>query len=254
VYTSADSVFQIACHVDVVPLDTLYEWCRMARRLLDGEHRVGRVIARPFRGVPGSFERTPDRRDFSVEPPSPTLLEDCVANGVAVYGVGKIRDIFAGRGLSEFSYSTSDDHGVDLSIEYLRRSGPSLVFANLVDFDTKYGHRNDPGGYARCVERLDRRIPELLGALGGGVLFVTGDHGCDPTTPSTDHSRELTPILGAGFEGGALDLGLRSSFADLGATVGELLGVSTSRRAGASFASSLTCRPAAHMDARRSLR
>jgi phosphopentomutase len=236
VYTSGDSVFQVACHDQVAPVETLYEWCRIARRILDGEHRVGRVIARPFTGPPGAFVRTAQRRDFSVEPPEPTLLDDCAAGGVPVYGVGKIGDIFAGRGLDSSSYSESNDHGIDLTLDYLDRPGPALVFTNLVDFDTKFGHRNDPEGYARCVEAFDRRLPELLGALGGGVLFVTGDHGCDPTTPSTDHTRERTPLLGAGFGGGALDLDVRSTFADLGATVADLLGVKPSSRAGRSFA------------------
>jgi phosphopentomutase len=236
VYTSGDSVFQIACHEDVVPLETLYDWCRTARRLLSGEHNVGRVIARPFTGAPGAFVRMPDRRDFSVPPPAPTILDACVEAGVHVYAVGKIQDIFAGRGLSEAVYSDSNDHGVDLSLEYLRRPGPALVFANLVDFDSKYGHRNDPEGYARAVEALDRRIPELVGVLDGGVLFLTGDHGCDPTTPSTDHSRERTPLLGAGLTGGPYDLGARDTFADLGATVADLLGVQADGLTGASFA------------------
>jgi phosphopentomutase len=235
VYTSADSVFQIACHVDVVPLETLYAWCRIARGILVGEHSVGRVIARPFEGEPGAFRRRPERRDFSVPPPGPTLLDRCVEAGVAVYGVGKIRDIFAERGLSEATYSDSNDHGIDLTLGYLARPGPALVFTNLVDFDSKYGHRNDPEGYARAVEALDARLPELLGALDGGVLFLTGDHGCDPTTPSTDHSRERTPLLAAGLTGGPYDVGTRDGFGDLGATVAELLGVPWDL-AGTSFA------------------
>jgi phosphopentomutase len=240
VYTSADSVFQIATHVGVVPLDQLYEWCRIARGMLVGEHRMGRVIARPFDGEPGSFWRRPERRDFSVEPPGPTLLDRCVEAGVAVYGVGKIQDIFAGHGLTEASYSDSNDHGIDLTVDYLGRDGPALVFANLVDFDSKYGHRNDPAGYARCIEALDRRIPELLEALDGGVLFLTGDHGCDPTDQaSTDHTRERTPMLAAGLPGGPHDVGVRSCFGDLGVTVGQLLGVSTSGLEGDGFASSL---------------
>jgi phosphopentomutase len=238
-YTSGDSVFQVATHVDVVPLETLYEWCRVARGLLRGPHRVGRVIARPFTGQPGAFVRTPDRRDYGVEPPAPTLLDDCMAAGIATFGVGKISDLFGGRGLLESSYSKSDDDGVDLTLEYLRRPGPSFVFTNLVDLDSKYGHRNDPDGYARQVERIDARIPRLLEALDEGVLFVTGDHGTDPTGPSTDHTRERTPVIGAGFAGPALDVGSRSSFADLGVTVADLLGVSTSSRAGTSFAESL---------------
>jgi len=225
VYTSGDSVFQIAGHVDVVPLETLYAWCRAARELLVGEHSVGRVIARPFDGEPGSFWRRSERRDYSVPPPEPTLLDICLEAGIATYAVGKIQDIFAGRGLTEAVYSNSNDHGVDLTLEYLDRPGPALVFSNLVDFDSKYGHRNDPPGYAKAVEALDRRIPELVGALDGGVLLLTGDHGCDPTTPSTDHSRERVPLLVAGLPGGPYDLGTRGTFADLGATAADLLGV-----------------------------
>lgn len=225
VYTSGDSVFQVATHTDVVPLQQLYEWCRVARRLLVGEHAVGRVIARPFTGPPGAFVRRPERRDFSVPPPGPTLLDRCVEAGVAVYGVGKIQDIFSQQGLSEASYSDSNDHGLELTLRYLRRPGPSLVFANLVDFDSKYGHRNDPQGYAHAIEALDPRVPELVEALDGGTLFLTGDHGCDPTTPSTDHSRERTPLLLAGVPGGPYDLGARDTYADIGATAADLLGV-----------------------------
>lgn len=239
VYTSADSVFQVACHEEVVPVPTLYEWCRIARTILTGPHNVGRVIARPFAGRPGAFVRTPRRRDFSVPPPGPTVLDRLVEAGVAVYGVGKIRDIFAGQGITEGRYSDSDDHGIDLSLGLLGRPGPALVFTNLVDLDSKYGHRNDPEGYARCVEAIDRRIPELLEALDGGLLFLTGDHGCDPTTPSTDHSRELVPILVGGLRGGPYDLGLRGSFADIGATLAELLGARAEGLAGESFAGAL---------------
>ncbi len=237
VYTSGDSVFQIAAHVDVVPLETLYEWSRIARGILTGGHRVGRVIARPFTGAPGAFVRSPDRRDFSVPPPGRTVLDFCVDAGVAVYGVGKIRDVFDGQGLTEYRYSRSNDDGMDITLEYLSRPGRSLVFANLVDFDSKYGHRNDPHGYATCVEEFDRRLPELAGAVGDGLLFITGDHGCDPTTPSTDHSREHTPILVSGVRAsGAIDLGVRETFADLGATIADVLGVRTEGLAGTSFA------------------
>jgi phosphopentomutase len=238
VYTSADSVFQVACHVEVVPLKTLWEWCRIARTILDGEHRVGRVIARPFAGAPGAFHRTPDRRDFSVPPPGSTVLDFAQKAGVAVYGVGKIRDIFDGQGLTDFRYSRSNDDGVDITLEYLRRPGPSLVFTNLVDFDSKFGHRNDPRGYAGCVEALDRRLPELFDAVGDGLLFITGDHGCDPTTTSsTDHTREYTPVLVRGARAnGPVDLGIRSSFADLGLTIADALGVLVEELAGESFA------------------
>jgi phosphopentomutase len=242
VYTSGDSVFQIATHKDVVPLEQLYEWCRVARGILDGEHRVGRVIARPFVGEPGSFTRTHERRDFSVEPFGPTYLDRIRDTGSLVYGVGKIPDIFAGKGLTEAEHSESNDHGVDLSLKYLGRGDDLLVVTNLVDFDTKYGHRNDPEGYARCVEAFDRRVPELVEAVGDGLLFLTGDHGCDPTDESTDHTREHTPALVAG---GALrrrkpvDLGVRDTFADLGATVASLFGVAPDGLAGVSFAADL---------------
>jgi len=239
VYTSADSVFQVATHVRIVPLEQLYEWCRVARRILDGNHRAGRVIARPFDGEPGSFVRRPERRDFSVPPPGPTVLDFVQKAGIPVYGVGKIGDIFSGQGLTEFTYSNSNDHGIDLSVQYLAREPPCLVMANLVDFDSKYGHRNDPVGYAKCVETFDRRVPELLAAVGDGLMFVTGDHGCDPTTtPSTDHTREHTPVLVAGTRtrGPAVDLGTRSGFGDLGATVADVLGVATEELAGATFA------------------
>jgi phosphopentomutase len=237
VYTSGDSVFQVAAHVDVVPLEQLYEWCRKARGILDGEHRVGRVIARPFTGSPGAFTRTPDRRDYSVPPPGPTVLDFALDQGVAVFGVGKIGDIFDGRGLTEYRYSESNDDGIDLTLEYLRRPGRKLVVTNLVDFDSKYGHRNDPEGYGRCVEAFDRRLPELRGGVGEGLLFITGDHGCDPTTPPTDHSRERTPVLVSGHRGpGPVPIGDRDCFADLGATIAEVLGVRTERLAGRSFA------------------
>ncbi|HEY3208880.1 MAG TPA: phosphopentomutase [Actinomycetota bacterium] len=241
VYTSADSVFQVACHVRTVPLEQLYEWCKIARGILDGEHRVGRVIARPFDGEPGAFFRRPERRDYSVPPPGRTVLDFIQDAGIGVYGVGKIRDIFDGRGLTEFSYSDSNDHGVDLTIEFLRRPGASLVFTNLVDFDSKFGHRNDPQGYARCIEDLDRRLPELEEAVGEGLMLITGDHGCDPTdTTSTDHTREYTPVLVAGARAdAAVDLGIRQVFGDVGATVAEVLGVPVKGLAGTSFAGEL---------------
>jgi len=235
VYTSGDSVFQIATHKSVVDLPLLYEWSRAARRLLTGPHNVGRVIARPFEGEPGAFVRSPERRDFSVPPPGPTVLDTLQGAGIAVLGVGKIQDIFSGQGITEGRYSDSNDHGIDLTLEYLRRPPPAFVFTNLVDFDSKYGHRNDPQGYAACVEAFDRRLPELIAALDGGVLLITGDHGCDPTTPPTDHSRERTPLLAAGLEGGPHDIGTRGSFSDLGQTVLELLGVDGTGLEGESF-------------------
>lgn len=246
VYTSADSVFQIAAHKEAVPLEVLYEWCRAARGILHGEHRVGRVIARPFVGEPGAFARTHERRDFSVEPPGPTYLDAVRGTGIPVYGVGKIPDVFAGRGLTESRHSESDDHGVDLSLDYLARAEDVLVMTNLVDLDSKYGHRNDPEGYAANVAAFDRRLPELVEAVAEGLLFVTGDHGCDPTvSSSTDHTREHVPVLAAG---GALDarpavdLGTRATFADLGASVAEVLGAAGEGLAGTSFAGDLGVR------------
>lgn len=235
VYTSGDSVFQIACHKGVVPLVTLYEWCRVARRLLTGEHAVGRVIARPFDGAPGRFVRTPERRDFSLPPPGRTILDHLGEAEVAVYSVGKIRDIFSGQGVTEGRYSDSNDHGVDLTLDYLRRPGPAFVFTNLVDFDSKYGHRNDPQGYATAAEAFDLRLPELVDALDGGVMFISGDHGCDPTTPPTDHSRERTPLLATGLTGGPYEIGTRGSFGDLGKTIAALLGVEVEGLEGSSF-------------------
>jgi phosphopentomutase len=225
VYTSGDSVFQIATHKDVVPLPTLYEWSRVARRLLTGDHTVGRVIARPFEGPLGAFVRSPERRDFAVPPPGPTVLDRLQAADVPVYSVGKIRDIFSGQGITEGRYSDSNDHGVDLTLDYLKRPTPAFVFTNLVDFDSKYGHRNDPTGYAKAIEAFDRRLPDLVGALNGGVLFITGDHGCDPTSVSTDHTRERTPLLAAGLPDGPHEIGTRASFGDLGQTIAGLLGV-----------------------------
>lgn len=241
VYTSADSVFQIAAHVKVVPLEQLYEWSRTARQILTGPHQVGRVIARPFDGEPGSFWRRPERRDFSVPPPGPTILDLVQRSGIPVYGVGKIGDIFVGQGLTDSQYSESNDHGVDLTVEYLKREGRSLVVSNLVDFDSKYGHRNDPKGYAHCIESFDRRLPELFDAVGDGLLFLTGDHGCDPTTlPSTDHTREYTPALVWGARSDrAVDLRTRPGFSDLGATIADVLAVDCEGLAGTSFAGEL---------------
>jgi phosphopentomutase len=233
-------VFQIAAHVDVVPLERLYEMCFLARGLLQGRFRVGRVIARPFRGRPGSFERTPDRHDFSVEPPGDTILDLIVAAGLEVRGVGKIADIFAGRGVTSSRPTRSNDEGIDGVVEELGDIERGLVFANLVDFDSSYGHRNDPSGYATALEAFDERLPDLIGALGPeDVLVVTADHGNDPTTPSTDHSRERVPLLvmGSSLAAGR-DVGERPTFADCGATVTDLLGVAPPAH-GASFAPEL---------------
>ena len=236
VYTSGDSVFQIATHTYVVPLEQLYEWCRVARGLLSGEYNVGRVIARPFQGPPGAFERRPERRDFSIPPPGPTVLDLLNEAGVPVFAVGKIQDIFHRQGITDAVYSDSNDHGLDLTVELLRQPGPAFVFSNLVDFDSKYGHRNDPAGYASAVQALDRRLPEVIDAVDDGVLLMTGDHGCDPTTPSTDHSRERTPLLAAGLPGGPYEVGTRATFGDVGHTVAQLLGVEVEGLVGEGFA------------------
>ncbi len=236
VYTSGDSVFQIATHTDVVPLEQLYAWCRVARGLLTGEYNVGRVIARPFQGPPGAFERRPERRDFSIPPPGPTVLDLLNEAGVPVFAVGKIQDIFHRQGITDAVYSDSNDHGLDLTVELLRQPGPAFVFSNLVDFDSKYGHRNDPAGYASAVQALDRRLPEVIDAVDDGVLLMTGDHGCDPTTPSTDHSRERTPLLAAGLPGGPYEVGTRATFGDVGHTVAQLLGVEVEGLVGEGFA------------------
>jgi phosphopentomutase len=226
VYTSADSVFQIAAHVDVVPLERVYEWCKIARELLRGEHEVGRVIARPFRGEPGSFERTPDRHDYSVLPPRPTMLDYISEAGLDVRGVGKISDIFGGRGVTHSTPTKSNEAGIDVVIEEARTISQGLVFANLVDFDQSFGHRNDPKGYANALEQFDRRLPEITDALGDdAVLIITADHGNDPTTPSTDHSRERVPVLCTGAKINPTDLEIRESFTDCGATVLDLLGI-----------------------------
>jgi phosphopentomutase len=227
VYTSGDSVFQIAAHEEVVPVETLYAWCEIARKVLDGPHRVGRVIARPFVGTPGRFLRTHRRRDYSVAPPGPTLLDRCVLSGLSVHGIGKIEDLFASQGLSTAVHTDSNRDGIEKTVAALREGGGDFVFTNLVDFDTKYGHRNDPAGYARALEELDAFVPAILGALrSGDLLVLTADHGGDPSDVSTDHTREYVPVVAAGAGVGAgVDVGTRPSFADVGATVGEHLGV-----------------------------
>ncbi|WP_343105552.1 phosphopentomutase [Neomoorella humiferrea] len=226
VYTSADSVFQIAAHEDVIPVEELYRYCKIARRLLTGEHAVGRVIARPFIGEPGHFIRTDRRQDFSLEPPRPTLLDAVVNAGLQVMAVGKIKDIFAGRGISRWIHTHDNMDGIDQTCNFMREGGRGLIFTNLVDFDMRYGHRNDVTGYAGALEAFDRRLPELIEALNeGDVLVITADHGCDPTTPSTDHSREYVPLLIYGDKIRKINIGVRPTFADLGATVAEMLDV-----------------------------
>ncbi|HQZ39275.1 MAG TPA: phosphopentomutase [Vicinamibacterales bacterium] len=227
VYTSADSVFQIAAHEQVVPLETLYAWCRAAYELVVQGLGVGRVIARPFVGSPGAFTRTANRHDFAMPPAGDTLLDRLVAAGHTVTAIGKIHDLFAGRGITTSHQTASDDHGMDVLAHCLAGQADGLLLANLVDFDSKYGHRNDVAGYARNLERFDRRLAELLPALRpDDLLMVTADHGNDPATPSTDHSREYVPVLATGprVRGGAA-LGTRPTFSDLGQTLAEVFGV-----------------------------
>jgi len=241
VYTSADSVFQIATHKRVVPLDQLYAWCQLARGILRGEYAVGRVIARPFDGDPGSFTRTKERRDYALPPAGPTVLEALERAGVRTMGVGKIEDIFSRRGLVDSDHTGDNDSSLDATVRFLREAdGPTFVFTNLVDFDMVYGHRRDAEGYARCLERLDARLPEVVATLGDDDwLFLTADHGCDPTAPGTDHTREFTPMVAFSPGGTAgCHLGDRATFADLGATIADLFAVPPVDP-GTSFASDL---------------
>jgi len=229
VYTSADSVFQIAAHEAIVPPMELWHICRTARRILKGEHNVGRVIARPFVGNPGSFVRTGNRRDFSVDPVGPTMLDVLRNNGFDVLGVGKIEDIFNHRGLTQSNHAAGNEACTDAVIDYLKKDNwKGLLFANLVDTDMLYGHRNDVPGFAKALEDFDKKLPEILKLLGDdGMLIITADHGCDPAYPTTDHTREKVPLLvwGLGLEE-SVNLGERETFADVSATVLEALGVS----------------------------
>jgi len=228
VYTSGDSVFQIAAHESVVPPEELYRYCRAAYALVCGEEfGVCRVIARPFVGDgAATFKRTPNRRDFPVPPASQTLLDHLAASDRPVFGVGKIEDIFTGRGIKEAVHTVSDDDGVNQTIAALGRWPAGLIFTNLVDFDTLYGHRNDVQGYARNLEALDARIPDLLAALReDDLLILTGDHGCDPSDESTDHTREFVPLIAAGAKVRPGSLGDRGSFADIAATLAENFGI-----------------------------
>jgi phosphopentomutase len=227
VYTSADSVFQVAAHEEIVPVETLYRYCQIARDMLQGEHGVGRVIARPFVGEPGNFARTTNRHDFSLQPPKTTMLDQFSANGYDVLSVGKIIDIFAEKGITDYVRTTGNEDGINKTIEYMKRDFNGLCFTNLVDYDMLYGHRNDVEGYAKALTYFDERLPELLGLMrDDDILMITADHGCDPSTPSTDHSREYTPLVmyGKNIKAGA-NFGTRDSFSDIAATILSYFGL-----------------------------
>ncbi len=226
VYTSADSVFQIAAHEKTVPVEQLYEYCRIARELLQGDMGVGRVIARPFEGE-WPYTRTSRRHDFSLVPPRDTMLDVLSRHGFDVLSVGKIIDIFAEKGITEYVRTVNNEDGINKTLEYMDRDVNGLIFTNLVDFDMQYGHRNDPEGYAKALSYFDMRLPEILEKLkDDDILMITADHGCDPVTPSTDHSREYIPLVmyGKKLKHG-INLGTRDSFADIGATILDYFGL-----------------------------
>ena len=227
VYTSADSVFQIAAHEDVVPLEQLYEYCHIAREQLKGKHGVGRVIARPFVGTSGAYKRTANRHDYSLEPPAETMLDAIKEAGLTSIGVGKIYDIFAGRGTTEHVYNKSNANGMEHALRYAGEDFTGLCFVNLVDFDMLYGHRRDIDGYAKALAEFDAWLPAFMEKMGEeDLVMITADHGCDPAyTATTDHTREYVPLLVLGKGVKPVNLGTRLSFADIAATVTELLGV-----------------------------
>lgn len=244
VYTSADSVFQLAAHEDVIPLEELYNGCRIARRLTQGEFAVGRVIARPYVGKPGAFERTPNRHDYAVKPPAPTVMNRLKDAGLDVVAVGKINDIFSGEGVTEALPTKSNADGVKQTVAAMKRQFRGLLFTNLVDFDSLYGHRRDPEGYARALEQFDEALPELMAAFTDeDLLIITADHGNDPTFSGTDHTREYVPILvwSPAFAG-TNSLGVRSTFADLAATIADNFGVAPTEL-GTSFLKELSRQP-----------
>ena len=228
VYTSADSVFQIAAHEDVVDVQTLYEYCHIARKILVGKNAVGRVIARPFKGSYPDFVRTANRHDFSLEPPKTTILDELKASGLDVIAVGKINDIFAGRGITEFTYTHSNTEGMKVTDGIAEKAFNGLCFVNLVDFDMLYGHRNNVEGYAAAFAEFDSWLGGFLLKLGDDdLLMITADHGCDPATESTDHSREYTPLVMYSKDIKSVNLGTRSSFSDIAATLAEIFGIKT---------------------------
>ncbi|SES70339.1 phosphopentomutase [Natronincola peptidivorans] len=238
VYTSADSVLQIAAHEEVIPLERLYEICRIARDIMMGDHAVARIIARPFVGALGGFTRTSNRRDFSLNPPEETILDIAKAQGLDVIGIGKIEDIFNGQGITEAVHTKDNMNGVDETINYLQKNNRGIIFTNLVDFDSKFGHRRDVKGYKNALEEMDSRIPELMRHLkDDDIIIITADHGNDPTFKGTDHTREYIPILIYGKSvKNNVNIGTRKSFADIAATIAELLKINSTGK-GESFKS-----------------
>ncbi len=227
VYTSADSVFQVAAHEEVIPIEELYRICQIAREMLVPPHQVGRVIARPFSGSPGNFTRTERRRDFAIDPPRPTLLDLLRQKNIFTYGVGKIHDIYCGRGLAAYTKTRNNLDGIAKTLDAIGKYGEGLIFTNLVDFDQNFGHRNDVEGYAQALEEADIGIAQMMKAIGqDDLLIITADHGCDPATPSTDHSREYVPLLAWSprLTGGS-NLGTRAALADTGQTIAENFGL-----------------------------
>lgn len=224
VYTSADSVFQIAAHEDVIPLDRLYAMCESARRILTGKHAVARVIARPFVGEDGIFTRTSNRKDFSLKPTDDNILCRVADSGREVIGVGKIEDIFAGVGITKATHTKNNQDGIDVTIDYMKQSNNGLIYTNLVEFDSVWGHRNDYEGYARGLHEFDACLPEIMNAMNDDdMLIITADHGCDPTTPSTDHSREYVPLIVYGkYLKANVNLGTRETYADIAQTIADL--------------------------------
>jgi len=238
VYTSADSVFQIAAHEDVIPVDELYRICQIAREILQGKHEVGRVIARPFVGTSSAYIRTANRHDYAVPPPQGMLLDQLHDRGIPVHSVGKIHDVFLGRGITASDKTKSNSDGMAKTLAAMNHSRDGLIFVNLVDFDQNFGHRNDVEGYAKALEEVDAWLPSLLNASApGDLIILTADHGCDPTTPSTDHSREYVPLLVYGGKRN-VDLGTRSTLSDIGQTVAE--NYATHIVEGTSFLSQIT--------------
>ncbi len=240
IYTSADSVLQIAAHEEVIPLEDLYKMCEIAREIMTGENAVARIIARPFKGNLGSFERTANRKDFSLSPQENTVLDFTLDAGYEVVGIGKIDDIFNGQGISKKIPSKSNKQGIEKTIAAIKENTEGIIFTNLVDFDSKFGHRRDPKGYKEALEEVNRHLPDLLNSLKEqDIMIITADHGNDPTYPGTDHTREYVPLIvvGSGVKQG-VNIGTRNSFADIAATISELLQVEKPRN-GKSFAESI---------------